>query len=232
MQCQEPLASKIFFFPASKYCKSVVYGSLAGFLLYGFLDSKDLALFWSRVKIIPAALWPMGSPHHSWLASGLASSIECWCHPMALPHFWVCLSVGHSPSFVGLAIGFIILVILVRHGAQLQPCFILPMVGKGCIHFSFGPTEELVELVVGWPELQPLAAIMFHNQGRWDGNCFGAIAADGGLALDFNIHGCQLEQYLLSQTFHEPARRLNEATWACNAIQAMGMMQSHLAKLE
>ena len=123
-------------------------------------------------------------------------------------NFWACLRMGHSPSFVGLAIGFIILAILVlvRHGAQLQPCFtplgneILEarMVGKGCVRFDLGPTEELVELVIGWPELQPLAAIMFHNQGRWDGNSFGTIAADGYPAFDFNLHGCQLEQYLLS----------------------------------
>ena len=97
------------------------------------------------------------------------------------------------------------------------------MVGKGCIHFGLSK-EELVELVAGWPELQPLAAIMVHKQGRWNGNCFGTIAADGGLALDFNIHGCQFEQYLLSRSMGGQERSHNDAILACNAMWAMDMM--------
>ena len=64
-------------------------------------------------KMVPAALWPMGSQHHSWLASGLASSIEWWCHSMALPQLlglpqdgplfffcWACHWLGHLGHLV------------------------------------------------------------------------------------------------------------------------------------
>ena len=43
-------------------------------------------------KMAPAGLFSIGSPHRLWLAFGLASGIECWCHTMALPqslsHLW------------------------------------------------------------------------------------------------------------------------------------------------
>ena len=54
------------------------------------------------------------------------------------------------------------------------------------------PTSAMPRSALG-PELQPLAAIMFHKQGMWDCNCFGTIAADGDLGLDFNIHGGHFE---------------------------------------
>lgn len=131
------------------YVASNTHGNVmpkkAGFKLY-FSQQANTAAQWSMIvwlpscmaswipktpgcsgaeqKMVPAALWPMGSQHHSRLVSGLASNIGCWCHSMALPQLLSLVLFGHSSLFPGLVLGFIILVFLVRHGAQLGPCFI------------------------------------------------------------------------------------------------------------
>ena len=84
-------------FTSSKQVLQTVlyFGSWAAALpfLYGFLVSKLSCWFWRRRKWLQlVGLFSIGSPHRLWLAFGLASGIECWCHTMALPqsltHLW------------------------------------------------------------------------------------------------------------------------------------------------
>ena len=103
-------------------------------------------------KMVPAAL---GQWDHNitpgWLLA-LHQALNVGVIQWRFHNFWACLRMGHSPSFVGLAIGFIILatLVLVRHGAQLQPCFIplgneileARMVGKGCVHLILVPQKS------------------------------------------------------------------------------------------
>ena len=70
------------FFPASKYCSSVVYDCLAA-LLYGFLDSKDSCLLWSRTK--------NGSSCS--LANGITTSLKVG--------FWPCIKYWMLVPFNG-----------------------------------------------------------------------------------------------------------------------------------
>lgn len=73
---------------------------------------------------------------------------------MALPQLLSLVLFGHSSLFPGLVLGFIILVFLVRHGAQLGPCFISlgneilepRMVGK--VHSLWAFQKERVTLIV------------------------------------------------------------------------------------
>lgn len=111
------------------YVASNTHGNVmpkkAGFKLY-FSQQANTAAQWSMIvwlpscmaswipktpacsgaeqKMVPAALWPMGSQHHSRLVSGLASNIGCWCHSMALPQLLSLVLFGHSSLFLDLSL--------------------------------------------------------------------------------------------------------------------------------